>query len=315
MSVCQRKFESLTATLTQSTEMEEAPLIRTLETFIDQMNRLSLEIGTISEYIKHEQRYKINNEVIFGKIYAYPFNMASFRWKPSSEAGHIRIELKTNIYEIWDNIWKEDRDKLSEEFREFVKNKVSDFDLLEKNMKNAVYNKTSEHKTSLYNLTCLQEYIEDYLISDFMVQKFDSLYITYCTIAYGSIRIFFNFINVPNSKRFDDLAIDRVMDYLLPKLSQISIQADDISFVQFTELGGWPLRLFELFEDDSSRHDVRDKLLKEALDKIQAKRRCREQLKMFRESFEDYNEIFFFNNLVNPNHHDDYDIVMQLLRE
>jgi hypothetical protein len=63
--------------------MQEAPLIRTLETFIDQMSSLSLEIGTISEYIKHEQRHKIKNEEIFGKIYGYPFNMASFGWSPS----------------------------------------------------------------------------------------------------------------------------------------------------------------------------------------------------------------------------------------
>lgn len=281
------------------------------------MNSLSIEISKLHKktdaiqcYIKNDLRYKSNNEPICGEAFGYPFKMSSFGWIPSCEGGHIRINLKTNVYEIWDNIWKKDRDEVSEEFRNFVKEMVSDFDQLEKDILNS---KDDQHKASIYNIRCLQEYIEDYSISEFIIYKFDSPYITYCTIVDGSIRMFFNFRNVPEFEKFDDMAIDRVIDYLLPKLSKISIQPDDISFVQFTELGGWYPPLLELFEDELIRHDVRSTLLDEAIGKIQAKRRCREQLKTFRESFEDYNEIFFFNKLVNPNHNEEYNMVMQLL--
>ena len=73
--------------------MEESVLIKTFDMIIDQLNKLSTKSDMLEEYFKHESRHKIKNEIIYGKIFGYPFNLTNYDWLPSCRYGHIKIDL------------------------------------------------------------------------------------------------------------------------------------------------------------------------------------------------------------------------------
>ena len=187
--------------------MEESVLIKTFDMIIDQLNKLSTKSDMLEEYFKHESRHKIKNEIIYGKIFGYPFNLTNYDWLPSCRYGHIKIDLKENrLRDIWFTMWNDnnlnDEDKIiAEDMKSYIRTFIKDYDDFEKKMIEYI-DESDESDTITYNLCesygidTLYKYIEDYVISSYVLKNIESPYITYYSQTYNQI----NYIKKENYK-------------------------------------------------------------------------------------------------------------------
>ncbi len=257
--------------------MDESVLIKTFDMLIDQLNKLAIQTNTIEEHLKHESRYKCNDERIFGRLFGFPFNMSSFDWHPSCNGGHIQIVLKeSKLYDYWCNLWEEEKNTdftekdmiLMNELSTHIKTllKEDQYELLFKNM-TSDDNDESQFQSSEYGIECLHHEIDEYIISSFAKSKVTSPYITSCNYTRECITIYFNNNNVYGYKKpfkaISDFSIDTVSEYILDVFACLGIVPDAIKHIQYTAVDGYVRKILEIYDIELAQQEVREKLVKD----------------------------------------------------
>lgn len=234
--------------------MEESTLIKTLDVFIEQIGNLQKNIDFFNDYLKHEALHKVNNDIIYGKIFGYDFKIQNFEWLPNCTMGHICIKQKDKIrfYDIWFDMWKEKEfDKFSNKEKEIaieLKTITKSFFTNEEKLNIFLENMNKDgfndeiYDCEYYNIETHYEKINEFCIDKYALSKINSKKIQQIHIDYDEIRIFYD---TCDNK---DNSIIKMIEFLFENLKFLNLKKEDVELIHFTHMKYYTYHIMKYYD-------------------------------------------------------------------